>query len=324
MNVKKKKVMVFNFIDPCQKIVFEGDNIECVQTFKYLEIMLETTLNLDNVMEHLAIVSKCSLFTLNCHCAKLRIMDIKLRCDLFNTLVCSTTSYACEVWVDSNKIKTIEIMYRGFFKSLLGVRKTTSMSIVLVEFGKFPFEHFAWGQALLYYKHVNMVTKDCILGKAWESQLAMLVAEKKCWAGSVKKWFLKNQPQEVAGFLLPVQLACVLQVGIVQPPLRTVPRTMHVHPTHLARVRGWAKSQILWCNTQNVRVGARMVKLVALQLVQPVSTRSATKGSTNQEAEAPPPLGKPHIMLNVERVKDNMRLAFIEKFFTNRTIGTSV
>jgi hypothetical protein len=29
-------------------------------------------------------------------------------------------------------------------------------------------------------------------------------------------------------------------------------------------------------------------------------------------------------MLNVKRVKDNMRLAFIEKLFTNREIGTSV
>jgi hypothetical protein len=48
-------------------------------------------------------------------------MDVKLRCDLFNTLVCSTASYAHEVWVDSKKIKAIEVMYEGFLKSLLGV-----------------------------------------------------------------------------------------------------------------------------------------------------------------------------------------------------------
>jgi len=38
----------------------------------------------------------------------------------------------------------------------------------------------------------------------------------------------------------------------------------------------------------------------------------------------PTPPGLPHTMLNVKRVKDNMRLAFIEKFFTNREIGTNV
>ncbi len=96
-------------------------------------------------------------------------------------------------------------MYQGFLKSLLRVRKTTNTSIVLAEFGKFPFEHFAWGQTLLYYNHVSTITKDRIFDKAWEAQLIMLVARKKCWARSVKQWLLKNQPEEVTGSLLPIQ-----------------------------------------------------------------------------------------------------------------------
>jgi hypothetical protein len=34
MNMKKTKVMVFNSVDPCQEFMFEGDVIECLQTFK--------------------------------------------------------------------------------------------------------------------------------------------------------------------------------------------------------------------------------------------------------------------------------------------------
>jgi len=109
--MNKTKVMVFNFADPCQKFMFEGDVIERVQTFKYLGILFETTLNLDNVVEHLATTNRHLLFALNSCCAKLHIMDSKLCCDLFNTLACSTTTYACEVWVDSKKIEAIEIMY---------------------------------------------------------------------------------------------------------------------------------------------------------------------------------------------------------------------
>jgi hypothetical protein len=145
MNVKKTKVMVFNSTDPCQKFVFEGDVIEHVQNFKYLGILLKTTSNLDSAMEHLTVASRRSLFALNHHYAELRIMDVKLRCDLFNMLVHSTASYACEVWVDSKKIKVIKVMYRRFLKSLLRVRKTTNTSIVLAEFSKLPFEHLAWG-----------------------------------------------------------------------------------------------------------------------------------------------------------------------------------
>jgi hypothetical protein len=108
MNVEKTKVMVFNSADPCQEFVFEGDIIERVQTFKYLGILLVTTSNLNNVVEHLAAANRHSLFTLNHHCAKLHIMGIKLYYDLFNTLVCSIVSYAYELWVDSKKIKGIE------------------------------------------------------------------------------------------------------------------------------------------------------------------------------------------------------------------------
>jgi len=91
--------------------VFEDEAIERVQTFKYLRILLEITSNLGNAVEHLAAVNKCSLFTLNRRYAKLRIMNVKLHYDLFNTLVHSTASYACEVWVDSKKIEVIEVMY---------------------------------------------------------------------------------------------------------------------------------------------------------------------------------------------------------------------
>jgi hypothetical protein len=47
--------------------------------------------------------------------------------------------------MDSKKIEAIEVVYQGFFKSMFGVRKINSTSIVLAEFSKFPFEHFAWG-----------------------------------------------------------------------------------------------------------------------------------------------------------------------------------
>jgi hypothetical protein len=99
--------VVFNFVYPCQEFVFEGDVIKHVQNFKYLGILPETTRNLDSAVEHLVLANRRSLFTINPQCAELRIMDVKLHCDLFNTLVRSTASYACEVWVDSNKIKVI-------------------------------------------------------------------------------------------------------------------------------------------------------------------------------------------------------------------------
>jgi hypothetical protein len=49
-----------------------------------------------------------------------------------------------------------------------------------------------------------------------------------------------------------------------------------------------------------------------------------TRGLINQNYGATPLSGFPYTMLSVKKVKHNMRLAFIEKLFTNREIGTSV
>jgi hypothetical protein len=82
----------------------------------------------------------------------------------------------------------------------------------------------------------------------------------------MKKWLLYNQPQKVASFLPPIQplletapqfaTICVLQARTTQPKLGTIPRTTHIHLTHVAGVRGWAESQVPWCNVHNVHVGA--------------------------------------------------------------------
>jgi hypothetical protein len=58
--------------------------------------------------------------------------------------------------------------------------------------------------------------------------------------------------------------------------------------------------------------------------MQLVGAKFTMRGPINQEARPPPPLGFPHTMLNVKKVKDNMQLAFIEKLFTNCEIRTSV
>jgi len=92
-----KSIIHAKFFCLCQEFVFEGVVIKRVQTFKYLGILLETTPNLYSAVEHLAADSRRLLFALNRRYAELPIMDVKLHCDLFNTLVRSIASYACEV-----------------------------------------------------------------------------------------------------------------------------------------------------------------------------------------------------------------------------------
>jgi hypothetical protein len=106
---------------------------------------------------------------------------------------------------------------------------------------------------------------------------------------------LKTMPQLVATY--------ALQAGTVQMSLGMILGTTHIHPNRLARVRSRAESQVLWCNTHNVWVGAQMTKLAVLQLEQAVGARPTTRGVINQEAGAPPLPSFPHTMLSVKNVK---------------------
>ncbi len=78
---------------------------------------------------------------------------------------------------------------------------------------------------------------------------------------------LETEPQPVAAHVQQVDeptMTRALQARTTQPSLGMAPRTMHIHPTYLIGVKGWAESQILWCNVHNVRVGARMAEPTAL------------------------------------------------------------
>ena len=82
-------------------------------------------------------------------CAQLHITDPALQCKLFNSLVLTVLSYACEVWaVDQKASLAAEKLHRQFLKQLLHVRKSTASEIVLAEFGRYPLQIHFWQQVL--------------------------------------------------------------------------------------------------------------------------------------------------------------------------------
>jgi hypothetical protein len=135
----------------------------------------------------------------------------------------------------------------------------------------------------------------------------MLVAGKKCWAGFVKKMATQESALGGGRFLPLVQSSLktapqlattrAFQAGTTQSPLGMVPGTTHIHPTHLAGVKGWVESQILWCNVHNVWVGAQIAKLAALQLMQLVGVRSRQEARSTRRLGPTPSRFSPH---NVE------------------------
>jgi len=89
-------------------------------------------------IQWLAMLGKKAVFALRHRCAKLRIFDPALQCQLFDALVKPMFSYGCEVWSYHMAREQLEMVHRAFLKLLLGVSTTTSSYVVLAEFGRFP------------------------------------------------------------------------------------------------------------------------------------------------------------------------------------------
>jgi hypothetical protein len=128
---------------------------------------------------------KKAVFALRHKCAKLRIFDPPLQCQLFDALVKPLLSYGCEVWSDHMAHEQLEVVHRAFLKSSLGVSTTTSSYIVLVEFDKFPLKIFWWQQTMHFLSCVkSKVDSNRMLRLAYDVQLQLLAARQKVLLGN--------------------------------------------------------------------------------------------------------------------------------------------
>ena len=146
VNLTKTKVVTFGSRARSQTFTFNGNEVERVQSYKYLGFKFHATKNLSHGVSKLVSAANKAMHAMNRRCAFLHISDPKQRCKLFDSLVLPILSYACEVWaVDKEVGDSAEQLHRHFLKHVLGVRGNTATLIVLAEFGGYPL-HFHWWQ----------------------------------------------------------------------------------------------------------------------------------------------------------------------------------
>ena len=103
-------------------ILFEGEEIERVEAFKYLGILFHETRGLSCATEQVTVSARKALFAMYANCRFLHIHDPQLRCQLFDALIRPILSYACEVWVPLGgraAMQKLEQVHRSFLKGLL-------------------------------------------------------------------------------------------------------------------------------------------------------------------------------------------------------------
>jgi len=99
INVSKTKVVMFEKrCSVAPKFTYRGTTIEPVQSFRYLGLELHNTRGMVVAIDKLTTAGKKALFALRRRCSDLSIIDPKVMCQLFDSLVRLVLSYACEVW----------------------------------------------------------------------------------------------------------------------------------------------------------------------------------------------------------------------------------
>ena len=161
VNLTKTKVVTFGSRARCQTFTFNGEEVERVQSYKYLGFEFHATKNVSHGVSKLVSAANKAMRAMNCRCAFSHISDPKQRCKLFDSLVLHILSYTCEVWaVDEEVGESAEQLHRQFLKHVLGVRGSTATLIVLAEFGGYPLHFHWWQQILRYHNCINNLPDD--------------------------------------------------------------------------------------------------------------------------------------------------------------------
>ncbi len=115
LNRHETKVVTFGSKAACQAFIFNSNEVERVETYKYLGFEFHATKNLAHGVLQLVSSAKKAMHSMNRRCALLPISDPGLRCKLFDSLVLPILSHASEVWAVDDKIgDAAELLHRQF------------------------------------------------------------------------------------------------------------------------------------------------------------------------------------------------------------------
>ena len=140
VNVEKTKCMVFKNggkIGPLDRWTYNGFDIETVNSFKYLGFMFGSSGKFKIGIDNLALRGEKAFFDMTSSIEHFFDMQIKMKLELFDSLVKSVLCYACELWGFS-EAKRHDTIYLRFLKHTLCVRKTTPSCFIYKECMVYP------------------------------------------------------------------------------------------------------------------------------------------------------------------------------------------
>ena len=138
VNTSKTKVLIFSEgkLSKKVKFYFKNAEIEIVNVYKYLGVLLARSGSYFQAKKHIANQANAKLFSLHRKIRNLNL-PIDMQIELFDKMIKPILQYSCEIWGYGN-IDIIERVHVKFFKQILYLKKSTPTYMVYGELGAYP------------------------------------------------------------------------------------------------------------------------------------------------------------------------------------------
>jgi Reverse transcriptase (RNA-dependent DNA polymerase) len=198
VNMSKTKVVVFKHGRKAAHIVnpwvYQGAVVEVCDSYKYLGLCFYGVKPLAYTVQQKVAAAKKSLGGMQgFYKQSLAEKNVWLMLSLFKAIVMPSLMYGCEVWGASLLSGGIfgssdepSRMRLSFFRSLLGVRKSTASMAMLRELGEYPLRLLIVRQLVQFWNKVmTVMPPDSIIHVALMSSQSLAMQGKESWFGQL-------------------------------------------------------------------------------------------------------------------------------------------
>jgi hypothetical protein len=209
VNVSKTFGVVFNAPSSVAKhtsVQFDGRPIKFVEEVKYLGVACHASKGMKSGFKHLLAAAHRAVHAVHkkCHVAHVHLPASK--CKLFDSLVMPVCTYACEVWVpgmfdnpiyDKCLKNDMDKLHINFLRGLFQLRKSTSVWMILREFGKLPVFFYWWSKVLKFLMRLRKLDESCFLKQVFLHECELFLTGKECWLSGIMSFMRNLYPTEI-------------------------------------------------------------------------------------------------------------------------------
>ena len=197
INIQKTKSVVFRkggYLGRAEKWYYGGEQIETVNSYKYLGYTFTTKLSTEIALSEFAGRAKGKIISIFKALYKIGRIDISIFFHLFDAQVKPMALYAAEVWGNSENeaMNVIEKVHMFAARKLLGVSIKTPKQFIYGELNRYPLMIDSKIKTLKYWLKIQLMEDSRIPKQAYTRDENELLIHENSWSGAIKKMLETN------------------------------------------------------------------------------------------------------------------------------------